>query len=160
MSKILGPLKQVGESGVFMTMGDGFIHWNHPLLVCFVGDYPEQVLTTTTFTGECPVCPAPHDQLREYNCNLPVALQELDHILDTLDSFDEDPASFLQACRAAVVKPIIDPFWKNLPYIHIYHSITPDILHQLYQGVVKHVIGDGCAHLPSMGKHTKDNLNS
>ena len=28
----------------------------------------------------------------------------------------------------------------NLPYVHIYHSITPDILHQLYQGIMKHLI--------------------
>jgi len=32
-------------------------------------------------------------------------------------------------------------FWKNLPYVDIYHSITPDILHQLYQGLLKHLIG-------------------
>jgi len=57
-----------------------------------------------------------------------------------LDSFDDDPAGFLQACKGAGVKPIIDPFWKDLPYVHIYRSITPDILHQLYQGIIKHII--------------------
>ncbi|KAI0731509.1 hypothetical protein C8Q72DRAFT_760122, partial [Fomitopsis betulina] len=32
------------------------------------------------------------------------------------------------------------PFWENLPYVDIYRTITPDLLHQLYQGVVKHVL--------------------
>ena len=58
-----------------------------------------------------------------------------------MDSFNEDPAGFLQACKGAGIKPIVDPFWKDLPYVHIYRSITPDVLHQLYQGIVKHIIG-------------------
>ena len=140
MSLILHPLKSAGESGVFMTTGDGFTHRAHPLLACFVGDYPEQVLTTATFTGEYPICPTPRDEIGKYDRNVPVVLRELEHVLDALDSFDEDPAGFLQACEAVGVKPIVDPFWKDLPYAHIYRSITSDTLHQLYQGIVKHVI--------------------
>ena len=140
MSLILHPLKSAGESGLFMTTGDGFTHCTHPLLACFVGDYPEQVLTTATFTGECPICPTPRDEIGEYDHDIPVVLRELEHVLDALDSFDEDPAGFLQACEAVGVKPIVDPFWKDLPYAHIYRSITSDTLHQLYQGVVKHVV--------------------
>jgi hypothetical protein len=141
MSKILHPLTRAGESGVFMTTGDGLTHRCHPLLACFVGDYPEQVLTTATFNGECPICPTSRDHLGEYDPDDPVELRELEHVLDALDSFDDDPAGFLQACKGVGVKPIVEPFWKDLPYAHIYRSVTPDILHQLYQGVVKHVIG-------------------
>lgn len=141
MSKILHPLKHAGESSIFMTMGDGVTHWSHPLLACFAGDYPEQVLTMATFTGECPVCPMPCDHLGKYDCDNPAVLRELEHVLEVLDSFDEDPAGFLQACKASGVKPIVEPFWKDLPYVHIYCSITPDILHQLDQGVIKHIIG-------------------
>jgi Plavaka transposase len=51
-------------------------------------------------------------------------------------------------------------FWKNLPFADIHRSITPDILYQLYQGLLKHLIawiwaacGDAeidaqCHHLP------------
>ncbi|TFY57388.1 hypothetical protein EVJ58_g7052, partial [Rhodofomes roseus] len=38
------------------------------------------------------------------------------------------------------IKPLTDPFWRDLPYVNIYASLPPDILHQLYQGMVKHVI--------------------
>jgi hypothetical protein len=140
MNKILSPLKYAGDHGIFMTTGDGVTHRGHPLLACFAGDYPEQVLTSATFTGECPICPTPHDNLGDFDRNAPVALRELERVLDVLDSFDENPAGFLQACKAVGVKPIVDPFWKDLPYAHIYRSITPDVLHQLYQGVVKHVV--------------------
>ncbi|THU98872.1 hypothetical protein K435DRAFT_660005 [Dendrothele bispora CBS 962.96] len=33
-----------------------------------------------------------------------------------------------------------DPFWKDLPFTNIHDSLTPDALHQLYQGVMAHLI--------------------
>ncbi|KZT31029.1 hypothetical protein SISSUDRAFT_961178, partial [Sistotremastrum suecicum HHB10207 ss-3] len=33
------------------------------------------------------------------------------------------------------------PFWADFPQANIHLAMTPDILHQLYQGMVKHVIG-------------------
>ena len=38
------------------------------------------------------------------------------------------------------MKPIVYPFWESLPYSDVYLSLTPDILHQLYQGVMKHLV--------------------
>ena len=47
---------------------------------------------------------------------------------------------YATACADAGIKPIVQPFWENLPFADIYLSITPDVLHQLYQGVMKHLI--------------------
>jgi hypothetical protein len=35
---------------------------------------------------------------------------------------------------------VFSPFWHNLPYLNIFNSITPDVLHQLYQGLIKHLV--------------------
>ena len=38
------------------------------------------------------------------------------------------------------ISSLLSSLWQDLPYVNIYLSITPDILHQLYQGVMKHLI--------------------
>ncbi|KAJ7588269.1 hypothetical protein C8J56DRAFT_1004496 [Mycena floridula] len=120
VSKIMAPLKAQGKKRITMTSGDGTEFDTQPLFAVFIGDYLEQVLVG----GPC----------------LNSLFRDLDSILDALESFDTDPAGFYRACGEAGVKPIIDPFWKDLPYAHIYQVITPDVLHQLYQGVIKHLL--------------------
>lgn len=142
MGKILQPLQSAGVGGIEVISGEGNTYKGHPLFAAFVGDYPEQVLTACVKTMECPTCPAKRENLGDYcggDQELP-ALRDLQKILAALDSFDEDPATFLQTCTEAGVKPVIDPFWKNLPFVNIYRSITPDVLHQLYQGILKHLV--------------------
>ena len=44
------------------------------------------------------------------------------------------------ACWNARLKPIHDLFWENLPLTNIFLLIMPNILHQMLQGVIKHLI--------------------
>ncbi|KAI0724944.1 hypothetical protein C8Q72DRAFT_961556 [Fomitopsis betulina] len=43
----------------------------------------------------------------------------------------------------------IHPFWHDLPYTDIHSCITPNVLHQLYQGIFKHVV-EWCTYLNSI----------
>ncbi|KAJ6616995.1 hypothetical protein B0H10DRAFT_2164530 [Mycena sp. CBHHK59/15] len=137
MAHILAPLKEAGATGIPMTSGDGVTRRGHPIYATFVGDYPEQVLVTAVKTGECPTCEAPRDELGE-DTDFP--LRDLEAILKALESLDDGPTIYAQACADAGIKPIYHPFWEGLPYTNIFQAISPDILHQLYQGVVKHLI--------------------
>ncbi|KAG9315401.1 hypothetical protein JVU11DRAFT_4550 [Chiua virens] len=139
MSHVLEPLKTAGEEGVPMTSGDGVIRRVHPVFAVFVGDYPEQVLVCCCKTGDCPKCILKQDEIGE--SDVPGPLHDLESILSALGKLDTSgPLAFAQACQEAGIKPVIRPFWQDLPYVNIYLSITPDILHQLYQGVMKHLI--------------------
>jgi Plavaka transposase len=136
MAHILAPLKQAGISGLPITSGDGITRRGHPILASYVGDYPEQCLVTGAYQGECPTCDCPHDELGLYPWQH--NLRDLNSVLDALE--DIGKPQFAHSCREANIKPIQHPFWEDLPYVNIFQSITPDILHQLHQGVVKHLI--------------------
>ncbi|KAJ6625655.1 hypothetical protein B0H10DRAFT_2161872 [Mycena sp. CBHHK59/15] len=128
---------EAGVNGVPMMSGDGITRRGHPIYTIFVGDYPEQVLVVSVKTGECPTCEVPHDELGEDST---FHLHNLENILVALEKLDYGPSIYAAACEEAGIKPIYHPFWEGLPYTNIFQAISPDILHQLYQGIVKHLI--------------------
>ena len=65
----------------------------------------------------------------------------LEDVLNALAALDDGPHAYAAACREVGIKPLYHLFWEELPYTNIFYAITPDILHQLYQGVMKHLIG-------------------
>lgn len=140
MRFILQPLEKLGKTGLHLTSGDGAVRDGHPILAAYIGDYPEQVLVAGIKTGNCPTCPIPRDQIGDPS--LVEEPRDIEPILDAYEVLDySDHRHFTKKCKEAGVKPIQHPFWRHLPFLNIYRSITPDILHQLYQGNIKHLIG-------------------
>ena len=89
-------------------------------------------------TGECPQCEVPHHELGINGTA--ICFRDLEKILATDALADEDPVAFVHECLNAGVKPVYHPFWMRHPYLNIFRSITLDILHQLLQGVFKHIV--------------------
>ncbi|KAI0729649.1 hypothetical protein C8Q72DRAFT_912150 [Fomitopsis betulina] len=139
MKRILVPIKKAGVDGIPLMSGDGKVRRCHPILAVYVGDYPEQLLVTCRKTGDCPKCPA---LLAELDGILSESghLRDLDEVYETLSTRSDGPAAFTRACKEARMRPIVEPFWEDLLYVNIFAVITPDILHRLYQGVIKHLV--------------------
>ena len=137
MHDVLQPIIGPGGSGVAMKSSDGVWCRCYPIFANFIGDYPEQALMTCTFSGQCPKCNVSPSDLGEYQ-TFPPCLCQL--AIDTYHLADEDVRVFHAACTNVGLKPIHRPFWESLPLANIFISITPDILHQLLQGMMKHVI--------------------
>ena len=138
MGRILEPLCHAGINEIIMKDGNGFRRRVHPTLAVFIGDYPEQVLVTGTKTGECPKCNIDPDKL---GCiNTPYTFRNLQETNEALRQVDRDAATYRVACENAGIKPIYHPFWEPLPFTNIYQAITSDVLHQLLQGVLKHLL--------------------
>ncbi|KAG1894665.1 uncharacterized protein F5891DRAFT_1254818 [Suillus fuscotomentosus] len=147
---ILAPLAAAGINGINMQSGDGIMHRGRPLFACFAGDYPEQVLATAVKATPCPKCDVPSDELGLATGVANWQPQDLGAVLDALCALDQGGLAFVRACADAGIKPIVHPFWEGLPYVNIFDSITPDILHQLYQGLVKHLLAwlsDACGSM-------------
>ncbi|KAG1873158.1 hypothetical protein F4604DRAFT_1654403 [Suillus subluteus] len=147
VGRVLAPLAAAGIDGINMRSGDGAMRRCHPLFACFAGDYPEQVLVTGVKTTQCPSCDVPSDELGLAAGAANYQPRNLNAVLDALSALDEGGLAFVRACTEAGIKPIVHPYWEGLPFVNIFESITPDILHQLYQGLVKHLLAwlsDAC----------------
>ena len=142
MAGILEPLKTAGIEGHAIASGDGAIRRAHPIYACFVADYPEQILAVGVKTGECPGCKVHRNDLGEFGALADSPFRDINKILDALEALDNsnDYSDFAQTCADLSVKPLAEPFWKELPFTNIYQAITPDVLHQLYQGIFKHLV--------------------
>ncbi|KAH9021271.1 hypothetical protein EDB84DRAFT_1275071 [Lactarius hengduanensis] len=137
MRFLLAPIASHGETGVAMMSGDGIWRRCHPVFAMFVGDYPEQVLATCTFNGRCPKCAVHRNNLGDYSRS---PAHDYGKALEAFLLADGDVRMFHSVCREAGLKPVFHPFWEALPLTDVFISITPDILHQLLQGVMKHLI--------------------
>ncbi|EPQ56363.1 hypothetical protein GLOTRDRAFT_25963, partial [Gloeophyllum trabeum ATCC 11539] len=130
---ILEPLKEAGCSGMEMVCGDGSARKVHPVLACYVADYPEQCLVACTKYGTCPKCQCPNQEMGE-SLRLVNQGRRNGHCL-----LSEMPLNF--KCQDYDLSGWVNhPFWQDFPFSNIHASMTPDILHQLYQGVFKHLV--------------------
>ena len=137
MHKLLSPIESYGETGIAMVTGDGIWYRCHPILATFVGDYPEQSLVACTQNGRCPKCTVPRGELGSHEAFPLRSIREARNVFSLCDA---DPTTFHAASRQASLKPTYHPFWEHLPYTDIFLSITPDVLHQIHQGIVKHLV--------------------
>ena len=138
MRDVLQPIIEPGITGVAMMSGDGVWRRCHPVFANFVGDYPEQALVTCTYDGRCPKCLVTPDELGEYR-SFPPHLQS--SAMDTYILADEKVDVFHAACRKAGLKPVNRPFWESFPFTDIFVSISPVVLRELLQGMIKNLIG-------------------
>ena len=141
MRTILGPLKEVGRTGMEVTGGDGKVRMVYPILACYVADYPEQCLVTCSKYGTCPKCRCPADELGIKAPGERRTQASTMKVINEAKASSRNLHQFHSLCQAQGVSGNVQhPFWEGFPYTDIHLSITPDILHQLYQGVFKHMI--------------------
>lgn len=144
MKIILEPLKVAGKEGVMMEGWNGEVRRVHPVLTCYVADYPEQCLVTCSKYGTCPKCQTAADNLGELKVP-PNPLRTgpwTEGILaQGLENHGSDHHAFHKHCMSSdVMGGVYSPFWHGFPFTDIHRITTPDVLHQLYQGVLKHLI--------------------
>jgi hypothetical protein len=138
MSAIFSSLKDVPEAGVEMTGGDGAVRRQMPILAIYGADYVEQVSVTGTRYNWCPKCETCKGELGD---NI---ISEIRDPKDVLSTINQARQKTTIADSEEVLKEkglnLVQPFWKGLPHANIFEAITPDLLHQMYQGMAKHLV--------------------
>ncbi|KAG1790124.1 uncharacterized protein HD556DRAFT_1433505 [Suillus plorans] len=128
-------------NGIELISGDGAVRLVSPVLAAYVADYPEQALVTCTrYTQTCPKCFVTKDELGDHVTGNP--RQQKQSIRTICHASQQSTRVHAEAAvRDHGVNLILDPFWIGLLHCNIHDAITPDILHQMYQGLVKHLCG-------------------
>ncbi|KZV98523.1 hypothetical protein EXIGLDRAFT_832092 [Exidia glandulosa HHB12029] len=136
---ILEPLRDAAATGIPLKSSNGDVRNCHPILAVYAADYPEQSLVACTRYGSrCPKCKASKDEFssgRPGDARNPVETLHTIHEADDLNSMSAID-DFLQPFGLNYVPK---PFWADWEHADIHRAIAPDILHQLYQGMVKHL---------------------
>ena len=124
-----------------MCGGDGAIQRVHPVLACYVANYPEQCLVACTKYGTCPKCQTRKEALQEMEQSDARTQKWTTSIINNALSMCNTSSQFYNKCMSEDVSGSLHhPFWQDFPFTDIHTSIMPDVLHQLYQGVLKHLI--------------------
>ncbi|KAF7336496.1 hypothetical protein MSAN_02304300 [Mycena sanguinolenta] len=129
MRVMLASLKKAGEEGVMMDCADGFVRRMYLIIAAYIADYPEQCLVCCCGENSCPGCLClpkcrGHTSPAPWRCP-----EEVLRVL-TEQSNREYPTEFVDWN----LRPI-NPFWSDFPHCNIFRSMTPDLLHELHNGV-------------------------
>lgn len=145
MSEVLAPLKAAGDPkgrGVMLTSGNGEVRRVYPFLACYVADYPEQCLVTCSKYGTCPKCQVKAKDLGAQGTSEERTQTWTENIIHNARSESQSATQVHAKCMEAdVAGGAFKPFWAGFPFCDIHCAISPDVLHQLFQGVLKHLIG-------------------
>lgn len=142
MRIILRPLEKAGREGIRMASSNGDIRLVHPILTTYVADYPEQCLVACSKFGTCPKCRKKAKELATIDATtLRTGHWTIQVIEEAKKASAGSHKTFHDTCMADdVAGGVYVPFWKDLPFTDIHKCITPDVLHQLYQGIFKHIL--------------------
>ena len=137
MAQILSPMVEAGKNGLPMTCADSQIRRIFPILAAYVADYPEQCLIACCKENRCPRCKVDPEKRGELD---EPSWREFNETIDLLKQDKRRKSRDLQSTKTFEqqgLRPIYEPFWKDLPHTDIFCCFTPDILHQLHKGVFK-----------------------
>ncbi|KAG1737845.1 uncharacterized protein EDB91DRAFT_1249522 [Suillus paluster] len=120
---ILDPLKEAGKEGIEVVGEMDLFAWYSPSLPAMLPTIQNNAWLLVPST--VPVLNAPWTA----------------SIIDDANISTTTNAAFRKQCMLHdVAGGVFEPFWLEFPHCDIHLAITSDVLHQLYQGMFKHMV--------------------
>ncbi|KAI9449886.1 hypothetical protein F5148DRAFT_1277922 [Russula earlei] len=116
-------IPNAGSNRMKLICVDGVIRWIFPILAAYVGDHPEQCLVACCKENRCPICDGFLFPLRSQ-----LHMEQVLH----LKANGHHPPEFLEWG----LRKVFLLFWAGMPHTDIFMCISPDILHQLFLGLM------------------------
>ena len=145
LATILQPLEAAGKEGVSLECADKCIRQCYPVLAAWIADHIEYAKLFHLKKQACPVCTVEDHQLgadshpfypaRHYNKYYRRYLL-LNSIESGSNTEKNETITFFDNQR---VKPYFNVFWR-LPRVRPERLHTPDLLHGIYLGLLKHLM--------------------
>ncbi|KAG9127155.1 hypothetical protein FRC07_000413 [Ceratobasidium sp. 392] len=132
MEAMLAPLKEVFEDGVKMWCADDWLRRVFPIVAAYLADWPEQNLMSCTSEGSCPICKT--KQAGRGDQAKPGKPRNRNETLKVISNY------FIWKNKKELTDKglkTVWPWWAKLPDVNLATCFTPDLLHQLYQGIFK-----------------------
>jgi len=131
------------RDGIRLADSQGAVRTFHPVLASYVADYPEQCLVTCTRYGQaCPICFSPKPKFGRDEHG---EIRQQDKTWEAIDTFlaagtRDTRKTALATLNTTGLNPVDEPFWRDWAFTNVHTSMTSDVLHQLVQGMGKHVV--------------------
>ncbi|CAE7063586.1 unnamed protein product [Rhizoctonia solani] len=132
METMLMPLRQASEQGVEMWCPDGRLRRIFPRVAAYTADWPEQNVQCCTSEGGCPICKTAYGDRGQFEDE--AELREREETLLALRTYILTKNKF--HLKALGLKEVW-PWWGDIPDVNLSACVTPDLLHQAYQGMFK-----------------------
>ena len=137
IEQLLAPLQGPGENGVELSCADGKIRMCYPVLAAWIADHEEHVTLHNLARNSCPKCEVPPEQLgtlatyptRDHN-----AYQE------TISRYELYGSTVsIEGLASIGLKALYNGLWK-LPRVSMNQLHKPDLLHNVYLGLLKNLL--------------------
>ncbi|QRW13195.1 C2H2 zinc finger [Ceratobasidium sp. AG-Ba] len=151
MTALLNPLVEAGKNGIEVLCADGGIRRIYPVLAAYIADFPEQCRIGCVKQTFCPLCKVQPNARGDINNAAPRTCKD---ITDAIEDHRAGGSATFE--RLGLYE--VDPFWKKLPHVDLSCLLTPDLLHQMYKGVIKDHLTKWITHI--LGKQTVDDRHA
>ncbi|KAH8144790.1 uncharacterized protein LAJ45_11186 [Morchella importuna] len=138
LGEIFQSIRECSQEGELIACADGYQRLCFPVLSGWIADQPEHSNLQNISTSSCPRCEVEFHSLGSTRRS---PTRDHEDYRERVKLFRENPGNLgpVEYLVARSVKTLFNAFW-GMPRVNPYDLNKPDILHNIYLGMLKHMM--------------------